>query len=174
MAAPISLSTRRASRKAGSPRCAAPGVGHGVLCRRTQQCDDRRQSRHAAQAAEDHRLLDLLVDRPGRMRPIHRRPQSRCRRPLRYPNHRQGRVFDVASAISSSRRRGGCNPIVGSGLSAAVSAMEPRHLGVQIDAYELRQGGKVPSARAGAPTPFPALSLPVPCWHTRQGKFFPC
>jgi hypothetical protein len=68
---------------------------------------------------------------------------------------------------------------------AAFSAMEPRHLGVQIDAYDVRQGAKcrrpdeqgigAACGRAsGAPTPFPALSLPVPCWHTRQGKFFPC
>jgi hypothetical protein len=41
---------------------------------------------------------------------------------------------------------------------AAFSAMEPRHLGVQIDAYDVRQGGKVPSAgRASAPAPFAAF-----------------
>jgi len=59
------------------------------------------------------------------------------------------------------------------GRSAAFSAMEPRHLGVQIDAYDLCQGGKVPPAGAGAPATFPALSLLLPCWHTWQGKFFP-
>ena len=44
--------------------------------------DDRRQPRHAAQAADDRRVVDLLVDRPGRMRPVRRRPQASMSRRL--------------------------------------------------------------------------------------------
>jgi threonine dehydrogenase-like Zn-dependent dehydrogenase len=78
----ISRSTLRASRKAASPRCAAPRCGAGVLCRRAQQCDDRRQPRHAAQAADDHRLVDLLVAGPGRLRALCRRAQGRIEKLL--------------------------------------------------------------------------------------------
>ena len=46
--------------------------GTVVLCRRAQQRDDRRQPRHAPQTTDDRRVLDLLVDRPGRMRAVHR------------------------------------------------------------------------------------------------------
>src|SRR5260370_30847212 len=65
----------------------------------------------------------------------------------------------------------GCNPIVGTALSTdAFSAMATRHPDVKIDAYDLRQGGKVrrrdapgqsvrPAAgRAGGPATFPARS----------------
>src|SRR5260370_37989678 len=68
----------------------------------------------------------------------------------------------------------GCNPIVGTALSTdAFSAMATRHPDVKIDAYDLRQGGKVrrrdapgqsvrPAAgRAGGPATFPARSLLV-------------
>ena len=56
------------------------GVGHDLLCRRAQPCHDRRQPRHAAEAVDDRRVVDLLADGPGRMRPVHRRPRHRRRK----------------------------------------------------------------------------------------------
>src|SRR5262249_47926436 len=39
----------------------------------------RRQPRHVEEAAHDRRVVDLLVDRPGGMRPLRRRSRHRCR-----------------------------------------------------------------------------------------------
>ena len=87
------------------------GVGHHLLCRRAQQRHDRRQPRHVEEAAHDRRVVDLLVDRPGGMRPLRRRSRHRCRgavhpslvaRPggrglqiVRHADDRQRRVPDV-------------------------------------------------------------------------------
>ncbi len=62
-----------------------PLLGHGLLCGRARQRDDRCQPRHAAPPGHPGRLLDLLDPGPVRLRRIRRRQQHRRRSPLHRP-----------------------------------------------------------------------------------------
>ena len=70
----------RASRPRGSPPCARRRPGAPLLRRRGRRRYPRRQPRHAAQAADDHRLVDLQRDGTAGVRPLRRRQRHRRRR----------------------------------------------------------------------------------------------
>ena len=135
-----------------------PGSG------RAQQCDDRRQPRHAAQTADDHRLVDIFMAGPGRLRALRRRAaRSMSRSCSRSGGTSIRPKKPIACSIS---RRQGRIPDLGAEVVAAID--DPAALGL----IEERRC----TNRVGRDTPriTPTLQLPAelnqPSGANRAGR----